>query len=528
LGNEKETMMSTYDYIVVGAGSAGCVVAARLSEDENAQVLLLDAGGQDSLEQIHVPPAWPTLWGTEVDWDYSTTPQDGTVGLVHKWPRGKVLGGSSSINAMVYLRGHRHDFDTWERAGALGWGYRGVLPYFRRMEHVEGKEPDYRGRGGPMRPHISTDPNPLSAVFLEAARELHYPLTDDFNGSIQEGAGWHELSIADGKRQSTAVAYLHPVANRSNLTIRTSARARRVLFEGRRCIGVEYQRNGSLEQARANAEVIVCAGAVDSPRLLLLSGVGPAEHLREVGVEVIHDLPGVGQNLHDHPLLGLVVEASQPIPPGKANHAEVSMLWRSDPGLPGPDMQFMFIHVPFHPPTLQAPENSYTFGIATVPQSRGWVKLASADPDQPPLINPNYLAEEADVLRLLLGIERARELDATKAFAPWRKREVLAGDEVRDEVGLRDFIARGTGTYYHPVGSCKMGIDEQAVVDPELKVHGLDGLRVADASIIPFIGCVNTNPTAIMIGEKAADLIRADRNRRVGDIQQLEQTGTAG
>jgi choline dehydrogenase len=504
--------MRAYDYIVVGAGSAGCVVAARLSEDENVRVLLLEAGGQDSLEFIHIPPAWPTLLGTEVDWDYSTTPQDGTAGLVQKWPRGKVLGGSSSINAMVYLRGHRHDFDAWEQAGAEGWGYHGVLPYFRRMEHVEGKESAYRGRGGPMRPHIATDPNPLSAVFLEAARELHYPLTDDFNGSIQEGAGWHELTIADGKRQSTAVAYLHPAAHRSNLTIITGARTQRLLFDGWRCIGVQYQRNGSLEQATANAEVIVCAGAVDSPRLLLLSGVGPADHLREVGIKVIHNLPGVGQNLHDHPLLGLVVEASQQIPPGTANRAEVSMLWRSDPGLPGPDMQFMFMHVPYHPPTLQAPPNSYTFGISLIPQSRGWIKLASADPDLPPLINPNYLHNEADVQRLLLGIELARELNATNAFATWRKGEVLAGDDVRDETGLRNFIARGTSSYFHPVGSCKLGIDDQAVVDPELKVHGLDGLRVADASIMPTIVSVNTNPTAIMIGEKAADLIRGIRN----------------
>jgi len=500
--------MNTYDYIVVGAGSAGCVVAARLSEDANTQVLLLEAGGQDTNELIHVPPAWPALWGSEVDWDYSTTAQAGNVNAVHKWPRGKVLGGSSSINAMVFLRGHRNDFDGWERSGAKGWGYQDVLPYFRRMEQVEGKESAYRGDSGPMRPQIASNPNPLSPVFLEAAQELGYAITDDFNGSQQEGAGWHELSIHDGKRQSTAVAYLHPATDRANLTIQTHAHTRRVLVEGQRCVGVEYAQNGSVTQARANAEVIVCAGAIDSPRLLLLSGIGDADQLRAVGVDVVHHLPGVGQNLHDHPLLCMVVEAKEPIPPGNNNHAEVSMLWHSQPGLAGPDMQFMFIHVPFHPPALQSPPNSYTFGISTIPTSRGSLQLASADPNQSALINPNYLGDDADVKRLLVGMQRAREMNATRAFSAWSKGEVLAGADVQDEAGLRAFIARGVNTYYHPVGSCKMGVDELAVVDPQLKVHGLTGLRVADASIIPTIVCVNTNPASIMIGEKAADLIR--------------------
>ncbi|MGW5364518.1 GMC family oxidoreductase [Actinopolymorpha pittospori] len=501
-------MTKTYDYIVVGAGSAGCVVAARLSEDKNVRVLLLEAGGPDSLELIHVPPAWTALRGTEVDWNYTTEPQPGTAGLAHTWPRGKVLGGSSSINAMVHLRGHRNDFDTWERQGAEGWGYRDVLPYFRKMEHVENHEPDYRGHGGPMRPAVAAAPNPLSAVFLEAAEELHYPITADFNGSVQEGAGWNELTIADGRRQSTSDAYLRPLMHRSNLTIRTDAQALQLCFDGRRCTGLEYQRGGGIERADADAEVIVCAGAVDSPRLLMLSGVGPADHLREVGIEVVHDLPGVGQNLHDHPVVGLVVEASQEIPAGTANRAEVSMLWRSDPGLPGPDMQIVFIHAPSHPPTFKTPANSYTFGITTVPRSRGWIRLASAHPDQPPLINPNYLDDEEDVRRLLLGIGRARELSEADAFASWRKEEVLPGTSVRGDASLREFIARHARTYYHPVGSCKMGTDVLAVVDPELKVRGLDGLRVVDASVIPSILCVNVNPATIMIGEKAADLIR--------------------
>lgn len=498
--------MAGYDYVVIGAGSAGCALAARLSEGD-ARVLLLEAGAEDTREELHIPPAWPALWGTEVDWSFETTPQPGTGNLPHNWPRGKVLGGSSSINAMVYLRGHRNDFDNWAAGGATGWDYSGVLPYFKRMETVENGDPEYRGTSGPMRPRVASDPNPLSRVFLDAAREAGYPTTDDFNGRDGEGAGWHELTISDGRRQSTAVAYLHPAMDRENLTVHTGAYARRLTFEGKRCTGVEYERGGSVETATADAEVIVCGGAVNSPQLLLLSGVGPAAHLREVGVEVVHDLPGVGENLHDHPLLGLVFRADGEIAPGKANHAETSMLWRSDPSLPGPDMQFMFIHVPFHPPHLQAPPNSYTFGIATIPDSRGWVRLASADPKAAPLIHPNYLGEDSDVRRLLLGIERARELNATGAFSEWGTREVLAGDHVQDESGLRDFVSRGTGTYYHPVGTCKMGTDDASVVDPELRVHGIEGLRVADASVMPTVVCVNTNAASIMVGEKAADLV---------------------
>jgi len=499
-----------FDYIVIGAGSAGCAVAARLSEDADKKVLVLEAGGPDTKDEIHIPPAWPALWETEVDWNYTTTPQPGNKGAIHQWPRGKVLGGSSSINAMVFLRGHRNDFDGWEQGGAAGWGYEGVLPYFKRMETAaEGRDPAYRGTSGPMRPGIATAPNPISQAFLDAAVEAGYSLTDDFNGAQQEGAGWHELSIADGKRQSTAVAYLHPAVGRENLTVQTYAQAHRLLIEGGKCVGVEYMHNGSLTTAHAEAEVILSAGAVDSPRLLMLSGIGETGHLRAVGVDVVHHLPGVGQNLHDHPLLCLAVEASQPIPPGNHNHAEVSMLWQSREGLSGPDMQFMFIHLPFHPPALQSPETCYTFGISTIPSSRGSIRLASADPTAPAVIDPNYLDAEDDVQRLLIGIERARQLMDTSALGKWSKGEVHIHG-VNDEASLRDFIADATNQYYHPVGTCKMGVDDMAVVDPELKVHGLGGLRVADASIMPTIVCVNTNPASIMIGEKAASLIRGN------------------
>lgn len=503
-----------YDYIVVGAGSAGCVVAARLAEDPAVDVLLLESGPADSHPAIAQPPAWPALWGSEVDHRYHTVPQPGTDGLSHNWPRGHTLGGSSSINAMVYLRGHPNDYDSWAEAGCTGWDYESLLPYFRRMETTIGRDLRYRGADGPMSPAPAQPEaaNVLSQVFLDGASQAGFPLTDDFNGAHPEGAGWHDLSISGGLRQSTADAYLHPLRDgRPNLDVATASRAHRLLFDGTRCTGVEFVRAGRLMTARARAEVVLSAGTVDTPRLLLLSGVGPAAELEAVGVPVRHDLPGVGRNLHDHPLCGVVYEALQPIPAGRTNLAETSMQWRSSAALPGPDMQLMFIHVPFHPPHLAAPANSFTIAFATVPDARGTIRLAGADPAMAPLIDPNYLGAESDIARMLHGLTVAREIAATRAFAPWRGREVLPGPGATDDAALRAFLTRATSTYYHPVGSCAMGTGPGAVVDPELRVRGLTGLRVADASVMPRIVSVNTNVATIMIGEKAADLIRARR-----------------
>lgn len=499
-----------YDYVVVGGGSAGCVIAARLSEDPAARVLLLESGRDDTGPGIAAPPAWPTLWGTEVDYAYRTVAQAGTAGREHDWPRGHALGGSGSINAMVYLRGHPNDFDSWAKSGCAGWDHDSVLPYFRRMETVGGRDPRHRGTDGPLSPApaAAADANPLSQVFLDSAAAAGYPLTDDMNGPDAEGAGWHDLSITGGIRQSTAAAYLHPVRSRPNLTVATSSRALGLRFDGQRCTGVDFERRGRRVTAHAGTEVVVSAGAVDSPRLLLLSGVGAAAELEAVGVGVVHDLPGVGRNLHDHPLCPLIVEAARPIPAGRTNHAETSMLLRSDESLAGPDIQLMFIHVPFHPPHLAAPANSYTFAVAAVPDARGSIRIANGDPATPPLIDPNYLGAESDVRRLIHGLEVARDIAGGAPFAPWRAREVLPGPGVCDAAALRGYVYDATSTYYHPVGSCAMGIGPEAVVDPDLRVHGLAGLRVADASVMPRIPSVNTNAATIMIGEKAADLIR--------------------
>jgi choline dehydrogenase len=501
--------MSNADFVIVGAGSAGCALAARLSEDSDASVVVLEAGGPDTPEVIQQPAAWPTMWGTELDWAYETTQQHGCVGQVHQWPRGKVVGGSSSLNGMVYIRGNPADFDAWAYQGCYGWDYEALLPLFKRMEDVPDGDQRFRGTGGPISARPAANPNPISSAFIGAAREKGYPVTDDFNGERCEGAGFHDLLIKDGRRQSAAAAYLHPASARPNLQVITHAHVRRLVVAGDRCTGVEYEHHGRLEELLAG-EVIVCAGAIDSPALLLRSGIGPADELRALGIEVVADVPAVGRNLHDHLLMGVLWEAAKPVPPPGYNLAESSMFLRSRPDLYVPDLHFMFIHVPFHLPTFSVPEGSWTIAVGLVrPASRGTLRLSSAAPDAKPLIDPAYLTQDADVEALVRGLALARDLAAASAFDEWRGPEALPGEHVTDESAVREFVRRAAGTYYHPVGTCRMGVDSGAVVDPELRVRGVHGLRVADASIMPNIVSANTNTAAIVVGEKAADVVRA-------------------
>jgi len=516
-------MKSTYDYIVVGAGSAGCVLAARLSEDAEVKVLLLEAGPPDSEPGIHVPVAFSRLFKTPFDWDYSTEPEAHLDGRRIYHPRGRVLGGSSSINAMVYIRGNRADYDEWRDLGNPGWGYEDVLPYFKRAEDNERGASKYHGAGGPLSVSEGRSQNPLARAFVESAVAAGLPRNEDFNGQEQDGAGYYQVTQRNGRRCSAAVAYLHPAMSRPNLAVRTGTLVTRVIFEGRRAIGVEAVEEGKVVVHRAEREVILSGGAYNSPQLLMLSGVGPAAHLRAVGVRVLEDLP-VGENLQDHPGTILTWTTDQPVSlltaesaenldnfttngrgPLTSNVAESGGFVRTRPGLPAPDIQFhatpvMFLGEGLVPP----PEHGHSIGPTLLkPESRGSVTLASADPAAKALIRANYFESENDMASMVAGVRLAMEIAAAPPLKDYRKGayEVPASTSEED---VRSFIRRYCQTIYHPTGTCAMG----AVVDPELRVRGLEGLRVVDASVMPTVVRGNTNAPTIMIGEKASDLIK--------------------
>lgn len=498
-----------YDFVVIGAGTAGCVLAARLTEDRDLRVLLLEAGG-DPGPDASVPGMWPALLGSQIDWGLRTVPQAGLGGAVLPYPRGKALGGSSATNAMAHLRADRASYDCWIAEGAPGWGFDDLLPYFRRSESADGHDPRFRGMRGPMIIEGAPQVHPTAEAFFQACKERGYPVSDDLNGAQSEGVCWYDRNIVAGVRQSAADAYLRPALDRPNLTVQTGAMVTGLTVTVGRCTGVTYRLTASEQHTvRAEREVMLCAGAIGSPQLLQLSGIGPAADLRRHGIGVIADLPGVGANLSDHPLAALVYAAAQPVPLGAYNHVDALAALRVDPCATMPDTHLLFVDIPLPPPGTSGPDQGYSieFGVLR-PYSRGSVRLASPDPTAAPLIDPGFLTDERDVVLMLRAARVAREVGAADALAPWRAAEVIPGPQVSSDAELAAHLRRAVGTYFHPVGTCRIGSGADAVVDTELRVHGIDGLRVADAAVMPSSPAANPNATVLAIAEKAADLVR--------------------
>ena len=538
-----------YDYVIIGAGSAGCVLAARLSEDPAARVLLLEAGPPDDADEIHIPAAVNLLWKTQYDWDYSTVPQDRAGGRSIYWPRGKTLGGSSSINAMIYIRGNRYDYDTWrDEYGCAGWGYADLLPYFRRAEDNSRGSSAYHGAGGPLRVQDPGHRSPLTKAFVEAAMACGLPANDDFNGAQQDGVGFYQVTQRGGRRCSTADAYLRPAMTRPNLTVRTDALVTRIEVADGQAIAVHYLHGGVAETARAEREILLAGGAVNSPQLLMLSGIGPADHLRELGIDVVADSPGVGANLCDHPIVtamwhtpktrgaweqaGLVNLMRWQLThngPLVTNVAESGGFSRSDPALPAPDLQWHALPAPYENQGLTDPAKRAISVLVTLVdvRSRGRITLRSADPRHKPAINPSYLVDSADIEPLVVGLQLARQFAAAKPMAKICASEFAPGPGVDTEAELRTFIRHNLATLYHPVGTCAMGGDSRlaaskltSVVDPELRVRGVAGLRVVDASVMPSVPRGNTNAPTIAIAERAADLIAGRAPLAAADPEQ--------
>ncbi len=520
-----------FDYVIIGAGSAGCVLANRLTEDPAVRVLLLEAGGPDKKQEIQIPAAFPKLFKTDSDWAYQTEPEPQLENRSIFWPRGKTLGGSSAINAMVYSRANRADHDRWrEEFGVSGWSYEEMLPYYKKSEHNERWENRWHGRGGPLNVSDARSVNPLSREFVEAGRAAGIPLNEDFNGETQEGIGIFQVTLKGGRRCSAAAAFLKPAMARPNLTIRTGAQVTRLLFDKTRAVGVAFVHEGREQQATAAREILLSGGTINSPQTLMLSGIGPADHLRSRDIPVILDLPGVGQNLQDHPLIGVEFECTQPIGLHKAdnalnilryllfrngplssNVAEAGAFLRTRSNLPAPDLELIFAPV-FYMESGMANPDLHGFSIGTVvqhPESRGQIRLRSNDPLEAPAIHANYFAEESDMLTAVEGVRISRELLHAKPFDRFRGKEWWPGETARTEQDLVQHVRRTSETLYHPVGTCRIGIDALAVVDERLRVRGIDGLRVVDASVIPAQTTGHTHAPVLALAEKAADLIRA-------------------
>ncbi|OBA69842.1 choline dehydrogenase [Mycobacterium sp. 1554424.7] len=500
------------EYVVVGAGSAGSVVVRRLLE-AGRSVHVIEAGPADTDPAIHSLQGWPMLLGGPQDWGMFTTPQQHANNRRLFWPRGKVLGGSSSLNGMIYIRGHASDYERWAQVtGDPSWGWDQLLPLFKRSEAHELGGDEYHGAAGPLRVSTIPNPHPLSEAFVEGALALGHKWIDDFNAGQMVGVGYNHITAFRGERMSAWKSFVAPMQLHPRLRVTTGAVVHRVLLEKDQAVGVEYSLGGQrLRRAYAISEVVLSAGVLGSPKVLLLSGIGPATHLQSVGVTPIVDLPAVGMNLHDHLLVSNIYEAKEPLTVGANNLLEAQLYARSS-GWQGaaPNLQPLFIHVPYAADGCPVPEHGYTIAAGLVaPKARGTLRLVSADPSDPPLADPNVLADPDDLEALVDAVEICRDIGASAAFKPWRKGEVAPGSAAANRNALRDFVRRAVGTYHHQVGTCKMGAadDPNAVVKPDLRVRGVEGLRVADASIMPTITSGNTNAPAIMIGERAADLL---------------------
>lgn len=522
-----------FDYVVIGSGSAGGVIAARLTEDPSVTVLLLEAGPMDDDDMIHLPAAFSTLFKTKWDWDYSTTPQKFLGGRRAAWPRMKGLGGCSSMNAMIYIRANHADYDEWRDAyGADGWGFDDVLPYFKRSEGNQRLRDEYHGTDGPLHVEDRRATHELSHAFVDACVAAGFKPTDDFNGAEQEGAGLYQVTCKKGRRWSIADAFIRPAMGRPNLTVRTEAFVTRIDLEGNRAVGVTYRRGGRTESVHADAEVVLSGGAVNSPQLLMLSGIGPGAHLKSLGIPVAVDSPSVGQNLQDHPISAALFDSRDTYDYGEklspvnllkaqklgrgpltSNLAEAGAFFTSRDDLEVPDLQFHFVPASFWDNGLhEAHKRGFTFAPTLVRvESTGYLKLRSADPTWQPEIEPNYYGEAVDLDAMVAGFEKMSEVVAAAPLsryieAPWLPTTMTP---TRDEI--ISAVARIGQTVYHPVGTCAMGSGEGSVVDPQLRVHGVEGLRVADASVMPRVPRGNTNAPTIMIGEKAADLLKESR-----------------